>query len=406
MDSMIAAAARALSVGQPLLALDVVALRNDPHALALRRTAMAQLQQYERARALLQRAARAFGADEELARAKCTLAEAEVALLMRDLTWASGKLAGVAPIFERHHDQANLLHARLVEARRLLLLGRVAAAIDVMALVKDHGASPVPIALAELTRTELALRQWRAAAARQALGRAHAAAAASQNAMLLAEVSNAGAPLERTAARLITGRSSSPVRLEEVEALLGSNMLVLDGCRRGVAWSGTWRSLARRPVLFTLAHALASSWPDDVDRESLIVTAFRTRRPDHTHRARLRVEIGRLRSLIKGMAEIVSTPRGFVLRPAPSAQVAVLEPPIDGQEGALIALLSDGSRWSTSGLAEALGASQRTVQRALSGLMEAGRVQGVGNGMARRWQASPLTDFTTILLLPTSLAGP
>ena len=127
---------------------------------------------------------------------------------------------------------------------------------------------------------------------------------------------------------------------------------------------------------------------------------FRLRRPDDTHRARLRVEIGRLRALLKGLADIDATPRGFVLRTQVERAVSVLLPPIDGNRASLVALLSDGAAWSTSALALALGASQRTVQRALSALEHEGRVRALGRARARRWTSPPLTEFTTTLLLP------
>jgi hypothetical protein len=152
-----------------------------------------------------------------------------------------------------------------------------------------------------------------------------------------------------------------------------------------------------------LARALAEAWPGDVDREALIEIAFRTRRPDETHRARLRVEIGRLRGLVRNLATIAATPRGFVLQPLHERDVAVLAPPIAGEQGSLVALLSDGAAWSTSALALALGASQRTVQRALAELEAEGRVRSIGRARAQRWLAPPLAGFTTILLLPAAL---
>ena len=135
----------------------------------------------------------------------------------------------------------------------------------------------------------------------------------------------------------------------------------------------------------------------------MIACAFRIRRPDETHRARLRVEIGRLRALIKGLASIEATARGFVLKPHDGHTVVVLAPPIDGDEASLMALLSDGAAWSTSALALALGDSQRTVQRALVELEADGRVRSIGRARARRWLSPPLAGFTTILLLPTVL---
>jgi len=178
---------------------------------------------------------------------------------------------------------------------------------------------------------------------------------------------------------------------------------VLDACRRGLGAPGAWQPLARRPVLFGLARTLAEAWPNDVEREALIAAAFRTERPDESHRARLRVEIGRLRALIKPMANIAATARGFILQPQGARGVAVLAPPIDGDQAALLALLSDGAAWSTSALALALGDSQRTVQRALVELESAGRVRSIGRARAQRWLAPPLAGFTTILLLPAAL---
>jgi hypothetical protein len=194
------------------------------------------------------------------------------------------------------------------------------------------------------------------------------------------------------------------LRLDEAAALLRSGELVVDACRRGLSRGGDRLPLARRPLLFTLARALAEAWPGDAEREALIATAFRTRDPDETHRARLRVEIGRLRALARPMARIEATARGFVLRPHDGAAVAVLAPPFDGDPGALVALLSDGAAWSTSALALAMGTSQRSVQRALAELEAAGRVRAIGRARAQRWLAPPLAGFTTILLLPAALA--
>jgi hypothetical protein len=189
-----------------------------------------------------------------------------------------------------------------------------------------------------------------------------------------------------------------------VEALMQDpGTVLLDGLHRGLRAGSTRVALTRRPVLFALALALASAWPADVDRNALIAAAFRTRRPDATHRARLRVEVGRLRTLLKPLARIEATAGGFALLPAEHRRLAVVVPPMDGGPAALLALLSDGSAWSTSALALALGASQRTVQRALVALRAAHRVRAVGRGRAQRWLAPPLTEFTTILLLPTSL---
>ncbi|RYX95606.1 MAG: helix-turn-helix domain-containing protein [Comamonadaceae bacterium] len=404
MDSLIAASARALAAGDALGALKRIALRDDPPALALRGIAMAQLGELPRARELLRLAARGFGTHEAVSRARCVVAEAEVSLALRDLGEADGELAAAAATLDAHADRANALHARLLAARRLLLLGRLDEAGHVLGTLDARGLPPSLAAVAELASAEVALRLLRTVPARAALERANDAAIRAGVPALLAEVAQARAVLERPAARRIGGSGEQMLRLEEVESLLASKALVLDACRRGIAGGAHWLPLASRPILFALARALALAWPGDAGRESLIADAFRTRRPDETHRARLRVEIGRLRALARPMAAIEATPRGFIFKPHGDAPVAVLAPPFDGSQASLVALLSDGAAWSTSALALALDTSQRTVQRALAELEDAGRVRSIGHSRAQRWLAPPLAGFTTILLLPTAIA--
>jgi hypothetical protein len=403
MDSLIAAAARALAAGDVLGALKRVGVRDDPPALALRGIAMAQLGEYPRARELLRRAARGFGAHEELARARCVVAEAEVGLAMRDLGGSPRSLAAAAATLEARADRANALQARLIAVRRLLLLGRLNEAAAALARLDARGLPPSLAAVAELTAAELELRSLRIGPAQAALARAHEAADRARVPALLAEVAEARAALGRPAARRLFAGGEQALRLDEVAALLASGALVVDACRRGLRAGAAWRPLARRPVLFALARALAEAWPGDVDRQALIACAFGARRPDESHRARLRVEIGRLRALVAALANIEATARGFALRPRGARAVVVLAPPIDGDQASLMALVSDGAPWSTSALALALRASQRTVQRALVELEAAGQVRSIGRARARRWLAPPLAGFTTILLLPAAL---
>ena len=403
MDSLIAASARALAAGDALGALKRIALREDPPALALRGIAMAQLGEHARARELLRRAARTFGNHEALARARCVVAEAEVALAMRDLGGSSRSLAAAAVTLDLRADHANALQARLIGARRLLLLGRLEEAAAALADLDARGLPPTLAAVAELSAAELALRSLRIGSARAALVRAQEAAERARVPALLAEVAEARAMLERPAARQLFPGGERALRLDEVEALLDSDALVVDACRRGLRAGDAWRPLAGRPVLFALVRALGEAWPGDVGRDTLIARAFRTRHPDETHRARLRVEIGRLRVLVKALANIDATPQGFVLRPLEAREVVVLAPPIDGDQASLVALLSDGVAWSTSALALTLGVSQRTVQRALAELEAAGRARAIGQARSRRWLSPPLAGFTTILLLPTAL---
>src|SRR5690349_9055860 len=141
MDSLITAAARALSAGDPLGALKRVALREDAPALALRGIAMAQLGDFARARTLIRRAARAFGARETVARARCVVAEAEVALAARDLGGTSAPLAAAQQTLAAHGDAVNAAHARLLDVRRLVLIGRLA---DAERALDDLDASALP----------------------------------------------------------------------------------------------------------------------------------------------------------------------------------------------------------------------------------------------------------------------
>ncbi len=403
MDSLIAAAGRALAAGDALGALKRVALRDDAPALALRGIAMAQLGEYPRARELLRKAARRFGAREELARARCVVADAEVALALRELGSSLRALADAADVLDRHADRANAVHARLIAVRRLLLLGRLDEAAFALNLIDAQGLPAALAAVAELAAAEIALRSLRTGDADRALHRATAAAERARIPALAAEVSEAGAALDRHAARSIHAGHEQPLRLREVETLLASGALVVDACRRGVRAGEHWQPLVRRPVLFALLRALAQGWPGDVERNALIANVFHTRHPDETLRARLRVEIGRLRALIAPLAGIEASPRGFALAPRDGRGVVVLVPPIDGEQGSLLALLADGAAWSTSGLALALGDSQRTVQRALVELEQAGQVRSIGRARAQRWLAPPLAGFTTILLLPAAL---
>ncbi|MDH5834853.1 helix-turn-helix domain-containing protein [Luteimonas kalidii] len=400
MDSLIASAARALAAGDALGALKRVALREDPPALALRGIAMAQLGEYARARELLHRAARAFGPRETLARARCALADAEIALAMRDLSATPRSLHAAIAVLEAHGDVVNVAHAHLVIVRRSLLLGQLGAAHD--ALRRLDGA-PLPAshaAIAGLAAAELSLRALRSGPARAALAQAAAAATRARNPLLLAEIEAAQARLAQPVARRLTATHRQPLALADVEALFASDALVVDGCRRGLRVGGAWLALARRPVLFALLQALAGAWPDDIARDAVIAAAFRLQHADDTHRARLRVELGRLRALVKPWAAIEATARGYRLVAHGAREVAVLLPPIEGEQAQLLALLSDGAAWSTTALALALGTSQRSVQRALAELEADGRAHARMRGRTRRWIAAPPPGFATTLLLP------
>jgi DNA-binding transcriptional ArsR family regulator len=239
--------------------------------------------------------------------------------------------------------------------------------------------------------------------ARAALARAERAARDAHIPALTAEVESAALVLSTPAARLIARGEERLLLLEEVEVLLASGALVVDACRHVVRDASTVVSLARRPVLFALLRALAEAWPGDVPRGTLVARAFRAKLADESHRARLRVEVGRLRTMLRTLAGVSATKRGFALVPRRAREVLVLARPVEEQHAAVLAFLADGESWSSSALALALGASQRTVQRALDSLAAAGKVQAFGRGRARRWMTPPVPGFTTTLLLPAPL---
>ena len=405
MDSMITAAARALAAGDPLGALKRVSLRDDPPALALRGIAMAQLGDLPRAKALLRTAARAFGPKEAIARARCVVAEAEIALASRDLGWPAKMLDAARKTLEKHGDRLNAAHARHLEIRRLLLVGRLNEAERALAQLDPEPFPPAWRAAHELAVAGLAIRRLRTQDARAALARAERAAQQARIPALAAEVESASLLLNTPAARLIQHGEERLLLLEEVEELLASKSLVVDACRHVVRSARTVISITGRPVLFALARALGEAWPGDVPRDLLLARVFGARLVDESHRARLRVEIGRLRRLLQPLAGITATSRGFALSPHGAREVAVLAWPVDEEHAPVLAFLADGESWSSSALALALGTSQRTVQRALDSLAQAGKVQSFGYARARRWLTPPLPGFTTTLLLPAALPG-
>ena len=402
---MITAAARALAAGDPIGALNRVALRDDAPALALRGIAMAQLGDFVRARDLLRHAQRTFGAREAVARARCVVAEAEIALVSRDLAWPTQALRAARTTLASHADDVNAAHAGYLEVRRLVLVGRLDDA-EAMLATLDPAAMPASLQAADaLAAASIATRHVKAKEARAALARAASAAARASIPALSAEVEAAVHALDAPVARVIDAGVVRPVRLDDVEALFASNALVVDACRLVVREKAAVVTLVTRPVLFALARSLAQAWPQDVTRDALVARAFRARLADESYRARLRVEIGRLRAALRPLAGIDATKSGFVLVPRRARAVVTLARLVEEKHAVVLARLADGEAWSTSALALALGASQRNVQRALEELSAQGKVQAVGRGRARRWMTPPVRGFATALLLPARLPG-
>ncbi|HKY02298.1 MAG TPA: helix-turn-helix domain-containing protein, partial [Burkholderiales bacterium] len=337
MDSLITAAGRALAAGDPLAALNRIALREDAPALALRGIAMSQLGDLVRAKALLRNAARAFGPREAVARARCVVAEAEIALASRDLHWPTKALDAARSTLEAHGDRMNAAHARHLEIRRLILIGRLEEAERKL---PELDPAPLPPALRtahELVIAGIAMRRLQTKSANTALARAQRAAHHAGIPALTAEVENASLALKAPAARLVARGQERHLLLEEVEALFASKALVVDACRHVIHEARTTISLATRPVLFALARALGEAWPADVNRETLVALAFRGKRADESYRARLRVEMGRLRALLRTFADINATEDGFALVPRRANQVVVLARPVEEKHATVLA---------------------------------------------------------------------
>jgi hypothetical protein len=402
-DSLIEAAGRALAQGDPIRALKGIALRDDAPALALRGIAMAQLGDFVRARTLLRSAARAFGPRDPVPRARCVVAEAEAALASRDLGWPTKALELARATLATHGDLANAAYARYLQARRLLLIGDVDEAERALTALDPARVPAASRTVHELVLAGIEMRRLHARAARAALARATEAAIEARVPALMAEVEGTLRLLNAPAARRIAHGEERLLGFDEVEVLLASRALIVDACRHVLRLPGRVIGLTRRPVLFALARALGEACPADVPREALIARVFRQKRADESLRARLRVEIGRLRRVLRPLAEVAATPQGFMLVPRGADAVVVLALPVEEDDAAVLALLADGESWSTSALALALGSSQRTVQRALESLAATRKVQAVGRGRARRWVTQPVPGFTTSLLLPASL---
>jgi hypothetical protein len=399
MDSAISTAARALSAGDALSALKHVALRADPPALALRGIAMAQLGELGKARQLLRRAATAFAGVDALAWARSVVAEAEVALALRELGRGQRDLQRAAQLLERRGDLANALFARLVAVRKHVLVGELERAERGLAALPLAQAPARLAAVASLVAADVAMKRGRGAAARQALGLAARHANESGIVQLASEVQRALTKLGSPAARLVHAGTERTLSLEELEPWLSSRAFVVDACRRQARLGSKVVSLVSRPVLLALLASLAAGAPNEVTRSALLERAFGARRVNESHRVRLRVELSRLRRLLVSMVEISATPAGFRLQARGGAETLLFLPPAADDASELLALLGSGEPWSTSGLAAALGKSQRSVQRALSALQDDERVTAVGQGRSQRWVLTPQTAFATTLLL-------
>jgi hypothetical protein len=262
----------------------------------------------------------------------------------------------------------NAAYARYLDVRRHLLIWRIDEAERALAELDPAPLPPASRTAHELVVAGIAIRRLQTKEARAAVARAEHAAEKARIPASTAEVESTSGVLNTPAARLIARGGERVLLLEEVEMLLASKTLVVDACRHVVRRAGKVVSLARRPVLFALARALGEAWPGDVARDALVARAFGAKVADESYRARLRVEVGRLRTVLRTLADVSATKRGFALTPRRARDVVVLAPPVDEEHGRVLAFLADGEAWSSSALALALATSQRTVQRALDAL--------------------------------------
>jgi hypothetical protein len=398
MDSDLETAAQHLARFDALGALRFIARREDPKALALHGVAMAQLGEDRNAQKLLVRAERAFDRTDPRMHARVLAARGEVALGSRDLALAGRLLEAAEEALG--DDRVNRAFVRLLRVRRLLLLGRVEDARGLVA-VDLRGAPPRLRVLAELLRADIAARRMRILEAEAAIARARRASRAANLPPLTAQVERFAADFAAPVARILRERTFALATLADVAALARSPGLVVDACRRELRLHGVTVSLATRPVLFALAEALGEAAPGPASRALLIERAFGAQRTNDSLRARLRVEIGRLRRALGPVAMTIEpSGDGFRMNGDDEAmRVVVVLPPAEGEASLLLALLRDGEAWSSSALAAATGLGQRAVQRALAELKDAGKVDGDSAGRSRRWVARPPDGFATTLLL-------
>jgi hypothetical protein len=398
MDPDLETAAQHLARFDTLRALRLIATREDPEALTLRGVAMAQLGEDRNAQKLLGRAERAFARTDPQMRARIVAARGEVALGSRDLALAGRLLEAAEAALGA--DRINRTFVRILRVRRLLLLGRVEEA-RTCAAMDLRSAPPRLRVFAELLRADIAARRLRVLEAEAAIARARKAARSARLPQLTAQVERLAADFGAPVARVIRDRTFALATLADVVSLARSKGLVVDGCRRELRLDGVTISLATRPVLFALAEVLGEAAPTAASRALLIERAFGARRTTDSLRARLRVEIGRLRRTLARIAMTIEpSADGFRLNgDCEAMRVVVILPPADGEASLLLALLRDGEAWSSSSLASASGLGQRAVQRALAELKDAGKVDAHGAGRNRRWVARPPEGFATTLLL-------
>jgi len=393
-------AGRALAGGDPLRALTLVGRVDSALGLTLRGVAYAQLGDLDLARQSLLRAVSIADDPRTLARARAALVE--IALSTGDPAAAARDARASAEELEMLGDARNAAMQRLVLARAQVLLGRLGEARQVVDEVLSNDLAPDVFAVASLAQAEIAVRALAAVDAREALARARRALEHAPHPLLSRAIQGVERELSLPVARLVRAGVSASADLFAIEESCRGHVLLVDACRRLALGGRATIPLARRPVLFALLLALAHAWPGSVARDELISRAFEARRINPTHRARLRVEMGRLRGLLDGLAaEPIATKDGYAL--ASERPVVILLPVSDDEAARVALLLGDGASWSAQGLAEHAGVSRRTAQRALSTLVASGDAVRTGQGKTVRY-ARPGAPIASRMLLLGLLA--
>lgn len=393
-----AEAASLLARGDALGALGRIGLAEGARGALLRGVAYAQLGDLDLARASLAdaRGLAPEGPEGDVLRARTAAALAEIAVVAGDAKAARAAASEGAAILERLGDGRNAAMQRLVVARAEVLLGRPGAADMTVASVLDVDVAVDVRAVAYLTRAEIATRRLEADKAKRAIAAARDVLAGGPNALLDRALAALERDLAAPVARLVAEGVERRIDLATIERLPESS-IVIDACRRQVVAGRASIPFAKKPVLFALVVGLARAWPRDVARDALAREAFGVQRVNASHRARLRVEVGRVRKLLAPILAPVATADGYAL--SSSLPVVIVLPMADDDDAKVAVLLGDGATWTARSVADHAGISLRTAQRALGRLVDAGRVRRSGTASKAVYASASPAVASRLLLL-------